>query len=284
MVALTALATPVLVSLGHGQERENDGQRSQLLGAMRSLAEETKVDFVEQDKGSRVELIKNPVFRYADQPRRFVDATLWAWTHKGRPVAFQKIEAMEFGEAASASRFWQFCFASVSTDLVAAQWPGERRFKSTEPGVVFRSIAGAPAVAGGNAARKRQARELVRKFSARILTDPKNNFTQEMRLLTTALFDYDDPETKEYRGAVFGLSTNGTNPDVLLVLEVGGEKGKPAWHFAPARMTTGGVTLRFGETKVWECESADAAEVALKTWTFFVTPRGRLRDEAGRKP
>ena len=100
-----------------------------------------------------------------------------------------------------------------------------------------------------------------------------------MRLLTTPIFEYDDPKTKEFRGAVFGFSTNGTNPDVLIVLEIRGEKDKLAWHFAPARMTDGAVTLTYRGAKVWETEWLNAAQGPFPTWTFFVTPRERPGDE-----
>jgi hypothetical protein len=166
----------------------------------------------------------------------------------------------------------------VSSELLVAQWP-KRRFRSTEPGVTFRPLKEAPAVGTGNAERKRQARELARKVSARIETDP----SEEMRLLTKPLFEYADPKTDEYRGAVFGFGTNGTNPDLLLLLEVRGEKDKAAWHFAPARMTTGALTLRWGNAKVWECESVHGKDVPLKTWTHFGTSRKPPSDDGEKK-
>jgi hypothetical protein len=273
------VATFLFLSVCRADE-PTERQRAQLLEQMRSLAEQTKVQFAEGDR--RPELVKDPAFRYADQPRRFIDATLWVWTDRGRPVAFQKIEALESGD--KRLPHWQYRFASVSADLVAAEWSPNRRFSSTEPGVTFRHLEEAPAVSKGNAERKRQARELIRKFSALILTDPREkNSLQEMRLLTTPLFDYADAETKEYRGAVFGFSTNGTNPDLLLLLEVRGEKDKAAWHFAPARMTIGAVTLRWRDAKVWECEWVYAKDNPFKTWTFFVTARKPPGDDGERK-
>jgi hypothetical protein len=106
------------------------------------------------------------------------------------------------------------------------------------------------------------------------VTNPSSNNRQEMRLLTTPLFEYTAPGTKEFWGAVFGFSTNGTNPDLLVLIEPRGESEKAAWHFAPARMTTGAVTLKYRDAKVWECQSADSQELPLLTWTFFTQPRG----------
>jgi hypothetical protein len=272
---LAALAMLQFVAICRGQEQDED----LLFTQMRALAEQTRVKFARGDRP--IEFVANPVFRYADQPRQFVDATLWVWTDRGRPAAFQKVEAMDFGERAPPQ--WQFCFASVSPDLLVAEWPTGRPFRATEPGVTFLSLPGAPPVAAGNAQRKRQAREIVRKFSARIVTNPADNTTQEMRLLTTPIFDYADPQTRKFQGAVFGLSTNGTNPDVLLVLEVRSEADKSHWHFAPARMTSGAVTLTYGDSRVWETKWLNADEGPFPTWTYFVTPRA-TPDEAGERP
>jgi hypothetical protein len=270
-----ALTMLVFVSIGRGQD-EGERQRALLLEQMQSLAAQTVVTFAESDR--EIEFGQTPVFRYADQPRNFVDATLWVWTSGGRPVAFQKVEAMDFGE--TQSPMWQFCFSSISEDLVSAGWPSGRPFRATEPGVAFQALNDAPAVAGGAGQRRRQARQLARGFSARIVTDPVNNTTQEMRLLSTALHEYDDPQTNQYLGAVYGLSTNGTNPDVLILLEVRQHGAQHAWHFAPARMTSGAVTLDYRDETVWQTKWLNAGEGPFPTWTYFVSPR-TPPDDAG---
>lgn len=267
-----ALAPAMLLIGSWGRADENKKQqREKLLSQMRSLAEKTSVRFAEGDR--QPELLKDPVFRYDDQPRRFIDATVWVWTDEGRPVAFQKIEAVEYGDRDSPSSLWQYCFTSVSPDLLRSQWRENRRFRAAKPGVDFRPLAEAPPVAEGNTQRKRQARELAGKFSARILSDRRDNVHQQMRLLTTPIFEYADPQTKEFQGAVFGFSTNGTNPDVLVVLEVRAEKRTVAWHYAPARMTCGAVNLAFQDSEVWQVDWVEPGQAPFPTWTFFSTPR-----------
>ena len=251
-----------------GQEQ----QKARLLEQMTALAKETHVSVADAEKPAQ--LVEKPIFRYSDQPRRFIDATMWAWTEAGRPVAFQKIEAIEYGDAGRPAALWQYCLASLSTRNVTVKWTG-REFRTRSPGIEFRPLEGAPDVSVGGQ-RKRQARELARNFTARIVTDPVNKIDQEMRLLTTPLFEYVDPRTKEFLGAVYGHSTNGTNPDLLIVIEARGSEGKLAWHYGPARMTTGGITLKYNGEKVWDCVSADDRELPLMTWTFFTTPREPL--------
>jgi hypothetical protein len=251
--------------------------REAMLEQMRSLAQETRISIV--GSNDPAELVNSPVFRYDDQPRRFIDATMWVWTDQGRPMAFQKIEAVEYGDPAAPASSWQICFTSTSPDLLVVQWPEKRTFRSAEPGIAFAPLAAAPVVAEGNVQRKRQARDLARKFTGRIVTSPKANITQQMRLLTTPIFEYLDPQTKEFRGAVFGLSTNGTNPDVLLVLEVRGDKDRQAWHFAPARMTCCEVTVALADTKVWQVDWVNGTEAPFATWTFFSSARQPLAAE-----
>jgi len=276
------LCTWLMLSIGSpitspaAADEKVERRRQQLLAEMQSLAQQTKVS----SAGSTIplKLADKPVFRYDDQPRRFIDATMWVWTDQGRPLAFQKIEAVEYGDAAAPDSRWQLCFTSTSPDLLAVQWPEKRTFHSAEPGIAFAPLAAAPEVAEGNAQRKRQARDLARKFTGRIVTSPKANIVQQMRLLTTPIFEYTDPETREFQGAVFGLSTNGTNPDVLLVLEVREDKVRAgeerlAWHFAPARMTCCEVTVAFADTKVWQVDWVNGTEAPFATWTFFSSPR-----------
>lgn len=244
-----------------------------MLQQMHSRAKDTLVRFVAGSDDP--ELVEKPVFRYDDQPRLLADATLWTWTHKGRPVAFQKIEAGDIGGRA----MWQYCFSSLAEDRLEAEWKDIRKFRAQEAGVVYRLAPGAPAVAPRSAERRRQIRELARAFSARIIPNPKRDEDQEMRLLTTPIFEYEDPETKLLQGAVFGYSTNGTNPDLLVVFEARPDMGKPAWHIAPARMTIGAITVSYGKQKVWECEFAEPGQNEFPTWTYFQTDRKVVKEE-----
>jgi len=93
-----------------------------------------------------------------------------------------------------------------------------------------------------------------------------------MRLLSRPIYEYADPKTDEFRGGVLGFTTTGTNPDVLVILEVGGEAGDPSWNYAAARMTASGVTLKHRDQTVWEIESVNSP-AAFPTWTWIQTPR-----------
>jgi hypothetical protein len=248
---------------------DKERQRAQLLEQMRELAKATTVRYQDVDRVPK--LLDSPVFRYDDQPRRFIDATIWVWTDAGRPVAFEKIEAM-----VQDLPKWGYCFTSVAEGLLDVRWSDGREFHSTALGIEFLPLIDAPAVPARSTTRKLEARKLVRDFSARILTDDRANTSEEMRLLPTPILEYGDAESKEFLGAVFGLTTNGTNPDLLILLEPRKSDGQPTWHYAIGRMTIGGVTLKYRDNVVWTVDFYPPRPTAFPTWTFFYT----LRQEA----
>lgn len=250
-------------------ETPKETPRAAMLAVMKDLAKNTNVSV--QGAKEKPEFIASPVFRYDDQPRRFIDATLWVWTVGGRPIAFEKIEAMFLDETDMPR--WGFCFASVTQDLITAQWPGVPQFDSKEPAVKFQVIPNAPPVSDRETSRKRQARELMRTFSLRIQSRPDSLETDEMRLLTTPIYEYSEPKSGKFLGAVYAFSTNGTNPDVLILLEPKTRDDKLEWQFAPVRMTSGALTMKYKDQQIWEQPYAFNAQVPFPTWTYFQLPR-----------
>ena len=257
-------------------EVPGEQRRMELLAQMRKLAEQTSVQYASAQR--HPQLLDNPVFRYDDQPRRFIDATLWAWTDGGRPVAFQKVEAKYHHTIGEPE--WGYCFTVATPELLAVAWQGDRRFRSTEAGIRFLELPAAPAIAEGSGRRRRQLRELARAFDATIIIDPRNNKTEVMRLLPTPLMEYSAREAEPLSGAVFGFATSGTNPDLLLLLEAREADGKLQWQFAPVRMTNGGLIVSYQGVKVREIPWVDLNEPPFATWTFFDTPRTPVAGEA----
>ncbi len=279
MMRLALLSVPLFVGIllsatGLGEDAA-ENRRETLLEQMRSLAEQTKLRYADGDR--QPELVESPVFRYDDQARRFLDATVWTWTDNGRPVAFQKIEA-RLHQATSEPQ-WGYCFTSVAEEKLRVKWPAPHQYGSSAPGIIWQTVPDAAAPASRSISRQRQAREIARGFAGRIVIDPKTSRSAEMRLLPTPLFEYADEETNLVQGAVFGFAIYGTNPDVLVLVEVRSAGGKPQWHYAPARMTTGGINLTYRGEPAWKAEFVQPRSGALATWTFFGTPRTPLPEE-----
>ena len=223
-------------------------QREENMQAMLRRARATRVRLVADDVRTDATLIARPLFHYNDQPRRIIDATLWGWTRQGRLVAVCKIEKYDHPP----ERTWLYCFGSLATGLIEAEWADGSPWSAKQPGVEFQPIDGGPRPPRDPAGRLRQMKEQSTRFQATILVDDVQNNTQEMRLLTRPIFRYEKPEGKLLDGAVFGLTTNGTNPDALLVIELHElENGSSQWMFAIAGMTAGGLTLKLDDKEVW---------------------------------
>jgi hypothetical protein len=247
-------------------------RRDRTLERMRSLAHHTAVRLIEDDGTLRpLELRAQPVFRYNDEVRGIHDSTLWVWSDGGRPAALQKIEDSHHRVTGEAR--WTYCFTSLADRRLRVQWDG-RQFESRAPGLVFAPLPGAVQPAETTAAQGRQLRQLARRFAATLVLDPARDSTLEMRLLPRPVLEYSDEAAGVPAAGLFGFATYGTNPDALLVLEIRpGDDGAPQWSFAAARLTTGGVHLRYDDREVWLADFVPPQPEPFDTWTFFFVPR-----------
>jgi hypothetical protein len=256
-----------------GDEAEQDNQarkaeRAQSLREMTAMADTIKVATVAD--GDRIEAsrLAKPILHYFDQPRKILDATLWCFAEQGRPAAFCKIEKISVGDR----NRWLYCFASLSTSPIEAEWEEGNKFSAPVPGIRFLDVPGAPAPAETKAARFRQAKDLVRRITVS-LADPDLAFRENLRLLTQPLHRYDDTAAGILEGTIFGYSTNGTCPDLIVLVEARkSTDGSAAWKIAAARMTNCELRLRDNDREVWNVpflRFSDRIGENLDTWMFF---------------
>ena len=126
-----------------------------------------------------------------------------------------------------------FCVGVV--ELVSVQWQDGRQFETAAAGMSFVELPDAPVPGRTTAMRRLQARRLARGYSGQIF-DPGTDTSEEMRLLTAPIYEYTDPAGESLRGAIFGVASHGTNPDILVSLEVRkGTDESPRWHYAVSR-------------------------------------------------
>lgn len=249
------------------EKKPADVRRERFTNWMRTYAEETKVRLAAKDDGEEqlAELVPTPVFRYSDEQQRIPDGTLWVWTHHARPVAFQKVEGNNYGQK------WTICFASLSEGLLNVGWPNNRNYATRKPGVTFSPFPGAEPPAANPRARTAQLKALKDRFAARLIVNNDGNGA-EARTMSKPLFEYSDPETKLPVGAIFGMSSTGTNPDLLLLIEARGDSdGKLHWEYAYARMTANGVRLRLDDAEIWAEQAVEAA--AFENWIYYFLKR-----------
>jgi hypothetical protein len=222
--------------------------RAARLEIMRHCASSLEVK-VENDGTFVVEQIVDvPLLHYLNLPGETLDATLWAWGRRGRPVALASISKEK-----SNSHIEKWSCELVSLDdrpvLLTAK-PGWK-WAPASSGIEWKPVADAPAAGETPIIRVRQMKEIARRFSATgIYQDGKE--TIELRLIDRPLQRFSDSEHGLIDGAVYAFA-GGTNPEVLLMIECRKDgSGAISWHRGFARLGAGRLAARLGETVVWE--------------------------------
>jgi hypothetical protein len=251
-------------------KQEAQARKERYTNWMRAYAEGTQIKLhgEAEDEEQLAELVPKPVFRYSDEERAIPDATLWVWTRDSRPVAFQKVEGNNHG----GGQAWTICFASLSEGLLDVRWQGTRQFAARKPGVTFKPIPRAEPPAANPRVRTVQIKALKDRFTGRLNVDSEGKNGAETRTMAKPIFEYADRESNLPLGAIFGMSSTGTNPDLLLLVEARRDgDGKWRWEYAHARMTSASVRVRLDDADVWAEESVSSA--AFDNWIFYFLRR-----------
>lgn len=276
-VHVTSLATlAVLLSLKssaslHAQDAEEQ-HREQVKRGMRLRAEATTV--VQLDDGKQIDskVSADALFRYGDEPRDIVDATLWGYGGPGRPVAFQKIE---FYRDRGTAR-WFYCMTSLSESLIESKWRDGQSWSSKQPGITMQTLPLGPKPAEKERARLTQMKQIARRFEALLFDEPTDNPVKKpvpMRPLARPIYRYADLAHGIKDGVIFGFAASGTNPDALLAIELHQAGSSQVWKFDLARMTIFQVIVKLDEKQVWRVpfvpwEGTDRPS-KFDTWLFF---------------
>jgi hypothetical protein len=220
--------------------------RKKRLDDMRQLADGAAVFRLAGGEKTPAKLAAEPVLRYSGEFHGILDATMWIYGGKGRPVAVEKMELMR----TSWHRGYLHCMASLCDDLIEVRWTDYPGWSSKKPGVEFLALPDGPKPVSAETARTRQFKEVARRFSATRID--AGNIREENRLLTQPVYRYRDPDSGIQDGAIFAFIANGTNPDFLLLVELRGtDAAQATWHYGAARMTTGELHLRLDGKEVW---------------------------------
>jgi hypothetical protein len=264
---------------GHGQESADGDQavraeRLDSLREMKVLIGTLKVSTVNQGDKVEAKLLAKPLLHYRDQPRNILDATLWCFGEKGRPAALCKVEKI----SVAGQNRWLYCFASMSTMLIEGAWAEGKTFSATEPGVTFSSLPGAPVPANGKSERSRQINALVHRINL-ILTDPDLKFQENLRIQRQPIHRYDAEQAGILDGALFRFSTDGTCPDLIVLIEAQKENDASVqWKIAMARMTNCELRVRDQDRESFSTpflRFADHLGENQGTWMYFWATEGR---------
>jgi hypothetical protein len=234
---------------------EEPGKTASQLDAMRRLAKTaTFAEVTDGRPGPPLVLQTEPLLLYGDPGRGIREGTLWAWGGRGRPASVMKVEFWP-GDGGG---HWGLCVSALTPKRVSVDFRDGLHWTSRRPGMELRTLPDAPAPAETSAQRLTQAKDLARRFAARVDTHRRAG-TIQLRLLPKPVHRYDGPDAALLDGVLFAL-VYATNPIVLVGLEACSEGADPpAWRYSFARLGDGEATALLDGKQVWTVPFLDTA-------------------------
>jgi hypothetical protein len=191
-----------------------------------------------------------PVLRWRNVVRgQEGEAMMVVWPHNGRPITVTSIYPW-MGKMCH-----EFDSLSRGTKLIARD-KDQVIWSPATAGVEFKEVPAGPRPAKTPAERLRQMKAIAERFKATMTGWSADNSDQEaLRLLPRPLYRYDlaaakEPDPMLLDGALFAY-VQGTDPEVVLVLEAIGTAEKADWQYAFVRATSGGLEVQLGDQVVW---------------------------------
>ncbi len=189
------------------------------------------------------------VLRWANPTRiTHFESCTYLWTFRGRPAVVACVfsthrpgEPLQFLHA----------FHSILREPIVVEREGRRIWHPATSGIEFTPVPDAPRAEPSAAARLRQMKGLAAQFSATLIKWREDGSDrEELRLLPQPIYRYetDDPEVQD--GGVFAF-VQGTDPEVLLLLEAVRTNGNLVWIYGFVRRTSGVLEARHRGKPVW---------------------------------
>jgi hypothetical protein len=234
---------------------------------------------VESAPAVALELKKEPVFEWLNPARSAQQGAVFLWLRDGRPAALACIFSHPHNKLPGRQIVHELHALDPEKLLVKRdeynQW-------KPQAGLERKELPEAPTPAGTTGARLLQMRRLAQEFGGyEVDRDAKR---WELRLLPTPLYRYPPAKSGVVDGALFALmSSAGTDPEVLLLLEAKEDGGRLRWEYACGRFSDWELHVLRKDKEVW-------ASVPSEKNPFFhdpmhlyriypekvVTPEGKL--------
>jgi hypothetical protein len=239
--------TLILAALGQ-TESESEAELKRDLYPYYSLAA-VKYEFhLDEEKKQRLQLEPRPVLTWTNS-KNFMGA-VFVWTSQGRPELIGCIGSHQLRPGVS-NVFHEFHSLSERPlqpiKLAGTLWQPKMA------GVEFGDVAGAPRPHESDKMRLLQMRNIAREFSGAM---KDGDDVTELRLLTQPIFRYRSEEREVVDGAIFAMVWQGTDPEVLLLLEARGGDADPRWQFALARFNFRELWVKRKDKEVWRVDVA----------------------------
>ncbi|HEV7226079.1 MAG TPA: hypothetical protein VGN42_25455, partial [Pirellulales bacterium] len=237
----------------------------------KGMAEDYRISPADEP-GRLYKLQLPPVFRWAQPVRGGDDGAVFLWLDRGRAAAVGTIFAWPQQDGL---RVVQHEFHSFAAGPINAVWRG-RNVWSPAKGVERTAVPGASAPAAGAPQRLRQIKTIAAGFSGNSI-DPDDG-RWELRLLSNPLYRYALESTDDVLdGALFAM-TQGTDPEVLLLIEAVRAGDGYEWRYCCGRFSDYRLQVRYRDKEVWSVGPGTQSTPA-EPYTWYVAER-RAKPEA----
>jgi hypothetical protein len=199
-----------------------------------------------------------PLLRWSQPVRGGDDGAVYLWLDEGRPAVIGSIFAWPLPDGA---RVVAHELHALTTVPMHSSYQGKEVWWLSEPALDFRPVPGAPAPAATPPLRLSQMRTLGREFTARSIDRKESEW--ELRLLGQPLYRYEIDSARgsgaetERRvddelldGAILSF-VQGTDPEILLIMEARRDRTRSFWQYALARFSDLQLIVKHQDVEVW---------------------------------
>lgn len=234
---------------------------------------------VESAPKKTLELKKEPVFEWLNPARQAQQGAVFLWLRDGRPAALACIFSHPH-EKLPGRKINHELHALDSERLIVKR--DAYNLWKPQAGLARKDLpdSGTPAATRGT--RLLQMRRLAHEFTGFSVDHDDKRW--QLRLLPTPLYRYPAAKSEVVDGALFALmSSAGTDPEVLLLIESKNVDGKLHWQYACGRFSDWGLHINRKDKEVFSSVPSEANTIfhdPLHLYRIYpekiVTPEGKL--------
>jgi hypothetical protein len=236
---------------------------------------------VESDPKQSLEFKKEPIFEWTNPIRSTLQhGVIFLWLRDGRPAAVGCIFSQQ--DPMLPGRRVMHEFHALDSDKLLVSRPKALNEWKPQAGLARKPLPGAGTPATTAGARLVQMRRLAQEFTGYETDNDGKRY--DLRLLPKPLYRYPAAETGVVDGALFTLlATEGTDPEVWLLLEARKEGGTTRWEYACCRFSNRDLYVQHKDKEVWSSvrsKTDTVAHDALRLYRLYgdkvVSPDGKL--------
>jgi hypothetical protein len=204
-----------------------------------------------------LELKKEPVFEWSNPIRQGLQqGVIFVWLRDGRPAALGCVFSQPHDKPAGRQVIHEL--HALDPERLVVTRPNVTALNEWKPqaGLARKELADAPAPAATPGARLIQMRRLAQEFTGHSVNTEGNRL--ELRLLPSPIFRYPEAKAGVADGALFALvSSEGTDPEVLVLIEAREVGGKLRWEYALGRFSDRSLYVSRKDREVWSSVRGD---------------------------